>query len=55
LDILILDFGLVSDFVLRISNFAARKNREQNVRFRVDNGLTRVGSPDEQPVKTGKA
>jgi hypothetical protein len=40
LDIPILDFGLVSNFVLGISNFVARKNREQNLRFRMDNGLT---------------
>jgi serine protease Do len=35
-----LDFGLVSNFVLRISNFVARKNREQSLRFGLDSGLT---------------
>jgi hypothetical protein len=36
--LLILDFGLVSNFVLRIWNFVARKNCEQDLRFWMDNG-----------------
>jgi hypothetical protein len=48
LDIVILDFGLVWNLVLRISNFGARKNREQNSRFRPDNGLKLIGRHEHE-------